>query len=258
MKKILAALAKYTEIVFWYAAVFVMRHARNGRIVWISVAVIVLALSFPVRVAVGHLAGRVEAAQEAQTSWTAKGTRQASQAQRNLLLIVSKAGDQGQAELSSIWLMAFLPGSSSITLLPIYPAVTTNGKKGDHILESAFHLDADGKPVSPFFNALRTLDLRWDASVILDEAALNELAALARQSDPKNANAEAGSQMDQMAAACLYIGAGRHEGVVKKLERSVTTSFEAESDWEAFRRLVTGGKPFTCEFPTLAGVDQGK
>jgi hypothetical protein len=78
--------------------------------------------------------------------------------------------------LEGVWLVVYLPSTSHLTFLPLYPSSLSEDADQDNPLVSLFRLGTDGAPTPIFLEALREeKDVWWDNYLILDETALTAM-----------------------------------------------------------------------------------
>ncbi len=101
---------------------------------------------------------------------------------QRIILVISLDQIKRNSSLpQGIWLLTYFPGSSELTLLPIYPAVSTSGASADSSLVSSFGLTReDGKLTlsSKFIQALRARNYEWSGYILLDATAQQDLFKL--------------------------------------------------------------------------------
>ena len=106
----------------------------------------------------------------------------ATQHGQRIILVISLDQIKRNGSLpQGIWLLTYFPGSSELTLLPIYPAVSNNGAPADSRLASSFDLTRkDGKLTlsSKFIQALKARNYEWSGYILLDATAQQDLFKL--------------------------------------------------------------------------------
>jgi hypothetical protein len=98
--------------------------------------------------------------------------------QRSILFVVIDRLDSPSPALRSAWLIIHLPSSKTVTLLPIFPALSRNSDAEDVKLQTTFFLNDDGSPSNIFLNEISVMDIRYEEYLVLDELALGGLVKL--------------------------------------------------------------------------------
>jgi hypothetical protein len=87
--------------------------------------------------------------------------------QRNLLVVGVDRLEADRPRLESLWLVLYFPGRSPITLLPLYPAPA-----GDDTLPASFALAHSGDLSPRFQEQLRSQQIWWHGTILMDEAGM--------------------------------------------------------------------------------------
>lgn len=85
--------------------------------------------------------------------------------QFNLLIIGIDSIEKSDARLQSIWLVAYMPNSDKVTMLPIFPSPDNPNR--NKMLAEAFQLDGS-QPGAEFWDALQTLGIWWKGYIVSD------------------------------------------------------------------------------------------
>jgi len=106
--------------------------------------------------------------------------RRVSNGQQNLLVIGIDRLSSTNPRLESLWLVITLPGSSTVTLMPLYPPIPGESlaslRAKSNSLFNKFRLSSSHEPDPRFFNPLLAAGFWWDGYIVLDKIALTELA----------------------------------------------------------------------------------
>ena len=92
--------------------------------------------------------------------------------QFNLLVIGVDDVTKPDAELQSIWLIAYPKDPDQITIMPVFPSLEKPVQ--NLILSETFHLH-NGKPAPEFWDVMRKTDVWWKEFAIIDKAGLSKL-----------------------------------------------------------------------------------
>lgn len=99
--------------------------------------------------------------------------------QMNTLLIITDRIDSAQARLRSIWLVIYSNNSSSLSLLPIFPASAGASPLNTANITDTFGLTPNQAPTEEFLAAFDQEHIRWDAFFVIDEVVLGKFVGLA-------------------------------------------------------------------------------
>ncbi len=100
--------------------------------------------------------------------------------QRNILILGVDDLESPAARLESVWMILYLTDTATITLMPIYPSVSTGDGQApqeDAYLAANFHLTQEGAPERSFFDVLQGWGMWWSGYVLLDKSALTQIVA---------------------------------------------------------------------------------
>jgi len=194
--------------------------------------------------------------------------------QQNILLVLVDRLDGGSQppNLKGVWLVAYLPSSPFVTLMPLYPEALQGGAAEDANLENLFNFSPDGGPESQFLEALRAKDIRWDNYIVVDEFALLDMVDFMG-----GIELEQGYITDSSVVAWLTLSSKQPYGqaalagalchktaellrtsqpdeVLERLSGHFYSDFGVSyifSKWEEMSKFSIS---FTCEFPTLPDI----
>jgi hypothetical protein len=175
----LANISQRLEISFWIVVVTLMKDKRVLRFApaaLISSLCLVMGALMVVCTGYLHIASRRAKGHEPVDSIPkprAIAMTDIDNGQHNVLVILA---DQLNAEplyLEGVWLVVYLPSTSQLTFLPLYPSSLSEGAYQDNPLVSLFRLGPGGAPAPVFLKALREeKNVWWDNFLVLDETAL--------------------------------------------------------------------------------------
>jgi len=99
--------------------------------------------------------------------------------QRSIMIITVDDLKVNAARLDSIWLILYVPNLPEITLIPVYPEISSSedGLKIDldNDLQAKFKLES-GAIIDPFFlTHLREYGVTWSKYIILDRSTINQI-----------------------------------------------------------------------------------
>lgn len=197
--------------------------------------------------------------------------------QQNILVIGVDRLDAPTPNLVSVWLIIGMPNSPHLMLLPIYPdpvpALGNSSSTGEK-LASIFQLDANQSPHPSFFDALQTLDLWWNAYILLDETALAEVIGFTGSfsnisqneakivenvpdpwSDPLGAlfgQAEIVQNLCRRTALMSTVANWQYLNLYETIQEHIRSDLDVKSIISAWQGLLAQGGRISCEFPTLA------
>ena len=110
--------------------------------------------------------------------------------QRNILLISIDQLTAPKPRLESVWMVLYIPGDPSITLVPIFPVAGSAPSSQYPDLQNKFELGPDHAPTKKFIEGLKALNLWWDHYLVLDEMAqvelINRLGQITTRNNPVN------------------------------------------------------------------------
>lgn len=95
--------------------------------------------------------------------------------QRTILIAGVDDLQSAAPALKSVWVLFYIPSSPGLTLVPLYPAMSSNDTQADAALAAAFSLTPEGAPGQSFLDALAAKDVHWSHYAILDQAGLTSL-----------------------------------------------------------------------------------
>ena len=218
---------------------------------------------------------RIETSQ-VETPLPTKVPTHAANGQRNILLVLIDRMTSDTPRLEGVWLIACLPSTSHMTLLPLYPTTLGDVQAEGETLSKLFALNESGSPEIDFLNALSDRNIWWDHYLVLDNLALAGLVELIGGIDLGQGEVN-GTQvirflsqprrefqaelMDQATLArelCRRIPASLvgsdWEIQFDLLSGHIYSDIDlsgSKIDWAHLRTFATG---LSCEFPTLPEI----
>ena len=99
--------------------------------------------------------------------------------QRSILIVTVDDLKDNRARLDSIWLILYVPNLPEITLIPVYPEISSTGDglniDLDNDLQAKFNLEP-GAIIDPIFMThLREFGITWSKYFILDRSTINQI-----------------------------------------------------------------------------------
>ncbi len=201
--------------------------------------------------------------------------------QKNLLIIGVDDLSNSQPTLIGIWLVLYLPDRPLVTLMPVYPMVSTQPGRlqftSDEGLSSSFRLNSNGSPHPELLDKLRDKGLWWTNYAVIDGTALENLFHLARNpsspSGPKMGHdASAGtlsrlpapaeepqkallSQAHAIQELChtrnLTMSPRQVTELIRNMQGHLATDISANQVIDDLKSMLLNGGGFICEFPSL-------
>jgi hypothetical protein len=265
------------EIFFWWTVIYLMKEKKS--LLLFPILLFLAACSLLGYLAVTSAGLPVQAAGALPVAAADNGPfptvqKAASNGQRNVLLVGVDRLDAAQPRLEGIWLVAYLPPTPRLTILPLYPASLSGGAPEDTRLESLFRLLPGGAPDPAFLSALQEKDLWWNNYAVVESSLLGQLADLAggvslgegemdgqallaslphAWDNPKKALR---AQAKAMQALCGEAGA-----VIPHLDANqvypmvasrIASDLNAGQILKSWQDLQKSGDSLSCEFPTLS------
>jgi hypothetical protein len=191
--------------------------------------------------------------------------------QRGLLVLgVDRLASPGP-RLQSAWLVAYFPGKSLVTLVPLYPQAAVLPSPSGHSLERAFQLDAAGAPSPEFLERLQEMRLAWSGYLVIDEIGMIALldfvggvtlegreldGAIAVGAVPLpwlDPAAALHGQSELLAAACRKVSQAAPPGDVQQflaeIQPYIRTDLNLSQVTKDWFDLVGNQNVLACEFP---------
>jgi hypothetical protein len=207
--------------------------------------------------------------------------------QRSILLVIVDDLQLPEPELTSAWLVLYMPSGPGITLMPLFPSPTARDPGSDEAFFLSFGLDREDDQARlsrGFEDHLKSSQIQWSGYVILDRTAVEAAAAsLHRSASLYNLSAlpyrslvnstAAGEQhllpqeerLNTLLGEANYykklcLEASRSESwlgeealaeVAALIPDHLAVSFDLAGLEAELRLLRSFGRSFSCEIPTL-------
>lgn len=107
--------------------------------------------------------------------------------QSTILILHSDKTSTPHPQLRSIWLLTYFANTAQLNLIPIYPSTAESAASINQTIFSAFGLAKADRSLAPAPLLIQTLEeqnYRWSGYIILDDAAVQDIFALARMNAP--------------------------------------------------------------------------
>jgi hypothetical protein len=194
--------------------------------------------------------------------------------QHNILLIGVDKLKPSESNLDSVWILITMPGSSKLTLIPIYPSGAKEADNGEINLPEVFGLTTDRTPNEVFLNQIRK-QIWWDSYIMIDEMGFRKFAKrLDRVSDGNselnvlpldnstlenlhslNLNGPLNIRVNQMISICQQASNLSSALELFELLNSIDSHLISDFNLEDVTQFGPGDFQndfgFECEFPTL-------
>lgn len=194
--------------------------------------------------------------------------------QRSILFIGVDHLNVDQPRLESIWLVLYLPGKPSLTLLPIFPVSTTSKSYLGSSWERTNPIGDDGNPSTGLLNILKKKQIWWSEYVLLDETAMIKVVdflggmtvgeryldgalSLGSIIPPwESQSAAIQGQTELLQTLCLQpkrVSSMKDIGsILDLIPLHMRTNIEVSQALDDWQSLVTNEIDLTCEFPMLS------
>ncbi len=177
--------------------------------------------------------------------------RELGNGQKSFLVITTRTLDKSDAELTSLWLVSYMPGKPDIHILPIYPAAGSGSTESDQQLATLFRLSIQNKVTrvdQDFVDLLKSRNYWWSGYIVLDEQALGEV--FTRLPGMTDGYYSANSLL--LAACSELVKDGITDDLMQTLvsdRQSVITDLDPELLQQEVETLLSGEQPLTCNMP---------
>jgi hypothetical protein len=158
------------EVLFWRLFIWTIKSMKISRITFVSGLVLVAALGGVIYFSLLSRNVYSELSHKAPINLTS--------GQRNTLLVLVNDGLEPTPQLRSIWLLLELPGKTSFTLIPLYPAAVKNYAIHDRVLEQSFAVNDNRTLDESFLTNLSKLNIWWNDYLVIDDYILGSLYEL--------------------------------------------------------------------------------
>jgi len=181
--------------------------------------------------------------------------------------------DSSSPRLEGVWLFLYLPEIPKLTMIPLYPSLQGGASSNDSVLEKNFHLTNEKRLDPVFVSSLRSLDLWWNSSIVLDETTLAEvierLSGVSTNGQPINGIRAVAKlplawekpQEAIRAQAALLAGLCKKEnkpntpldviGLFDKFSNHLSSDIDAGQLLQDWKSMSASGNSVNCEFPTM-------
>jgi hypothetical protein len=193
---------------------------------------------------------------------------------QDAFLVVGVDHISPQAELVSLWFVAYLPDQPLVTLVPLYPGSSGAWPEGQQVLLEVFSLGADSRPNRQFLEAVdKQFNLRWNGYVLLDQFAMIQIidflggvdlgeglengATVVGRLPPPSQDRQGSlqSQARLLAALCDRISPDQVKNDLDVIQKLIPTFLITDLDLEKvttnWLRLAASTPPVRCKFPTI-------
>lgn len=208
--------------------------------------------------------------------------------QRNILVIAVDEISGEHPRLEGVWLILYLPDLPHVTLMPIYPEVSTDGRtmivRADDKLAGEFDLTPDKVPSPAFFESVAEKKIWWNNYLLLEKSTLEKLVdsmgglentnhnsgeALAEYSGSQAVDMLTSTQVDPLAGLLSQaqfvqrlcrissqplFSAGKFRFTYALLKEHIITDLRPEQIVADLEGMLQRGGGISCEFPSLALV----
>ena len=233
-----------------------------------------LVLGFSLGIAISRSQGNAASYQEIVSTHSLGSSLPTGQ--RNILLIGIDQLGASRPRLESAWMVLYIPGDPSLTLVPVFPVAGAAPSSQYPDLQNKFELNPDHTPSRKFFDSLKSMNLWWDHYLVMDEMAvvelINRLGTVTAKSSPinglravanlplawENPNAAVLAQATLLKEICREVAQVNPETrwnpsrILDELSDHLATDMTAiqlQSEWQA---LASSKGRLTCDFPTLS------
>ena len=211
--------------------------------------------------------------QKAQARADVQLSRSAQRQRKTLVIYVDRL-DAATPRLEGLWLVISGDDAARLSLIPLYPVYVSSSRRSNVDLAQAFCLTAQLALAPSFLEALRSANLNWDHSVLIDQAGLTDVVdmlgpvdigygplngarTLSRLPAPGlNPPAALLAQVSLVGALCARAGGLFAARDPASFYRTLNNHFRADfppelilNAWRQFRRLPNG--QIACQFPSL-------
>ena len=192
-------------------------------------------------------------------------TRETGSGQHNLVLLIVDHISSPQPHLEGVWLLITLPGSSTLTLVPVFPAPTSQASS----MADTFAMNTDDQPVPEFLDRL-TDQILWDHYLVIDNDGISstldtfEAAALGVSNPDHETSLHTDQQLTleqqiiYWQSICEYLSTFGGKDEIEILINQVSSNFTTNLSWDELPLYPLDvehvGVNVSCEFPTLNSI----
>lgn len=181
-----------------------------------------------------------------------------SDAQMNLLLVLSDDLTEARPRLEGLWMIIYQGSLSRLIFLPILPSTDAHGEM--ERLQSMFTVQGDGRLAIDFIEAVRVKNIRLDGYVLIDRVAISELLQSGGAASPSSLEFSSMPEVEALLAQTkmlntLCISAkswARHTSLLEERGRQVHFILVVQDERSFPPPLNKLSADWACEVPGLS------